>query len=187
MKLFRTAGLALGLALAPAAADAKLNARAMGPSAARKYDFSFRSANIQNVLRMMAETAGVNVVIPDHVQGKVTLVLRQVRWVDAVNAVLASHQLDGRLEGTILYVDTLENWAKQDELALQRAQTTEALAPLVTRIIPVSNARAAELAPLVKALLSPRGRVAVDERTNSLIVTDVEASANRAGRRISGR
>jgi type IV pilus assembly protein PilQ len=107
------------------------------------------------------------------VTGRVTVHLEDARWADAMAAVLQSQGLGADLEGTVLFVDTLEQLARASADRRARADATAALAPLVTRLIPVHHARAAELAPLVKASLSPRGSVRVDERTNTLIVTDI--------------
>src|SRR5262249_19692539 len=99
---------------------------------------------------------------------------RSVPWTDALDAVLASLGLGMERMGTVVRVAPLK---VLEEEAKTRAAVKKAradVAPLVTRIIPVNYARAEDLLPHVKALLSPRGSASYDARTNVLIVTDAE-------------
>jgi type IV pilus assembly protein PilQ len=131
-------------------------------------------ADIHNVLRLIADVSRLNIVVGEDVRGQVSLHLRGVPWQDALDAVLASLGLGMERMGTIIRVAPLK--ALQEE-AKSRAAVKAArreVAPLATRIIPVNYARAEDLLPHVKALLSPRGTATFDARTNVLIVRDVE-------------
>lgn len=131
-------------------------------------------ADLLSVLRLFADLGHLNLVAGDEVHGKVTLRLRNVTWDQAFRVVLASHALGAEREDNVVRVAPLKQLAEEAEQR-RKLQADRALArPLVTRLIPVNYASAAELAAQVKALLSPRGTVAVDARTNTLIVTDVE-------------
>lgn len=141
--------------------------------ARQKISLALADAELSHALGLLADQAGVNLVLTERVKGKVTVSLKEVRWADAMASLLHAHGLDAALEGNILYVDTAEAMAAEEALRLKRTESQLALAPLVTRIIPVSYAKAADLAPIVETLLSERGSVRVDERTNCLIVTDV--------------
>lgn len=145
----------------------------------RRISLDVRDADIHNVLRLIADAAQLNIVVADEVKGRVTLKLRQVPWTEALDVILASKGLGRERDGDVLLVDTLERMAQRDALQAKRAAAAAEVAPLRTVLIPVSNAKAAELAPIVRALLTPRGNVAVDARTNTLIVTDEDRAVDR--------
>jgi len=130
-------------------------------------------ADIHDVLRILAEMGKVNVVVSDEVQGKVTLKLRDVPWHQVLDTVLSTHHLGQERTGNVLRVAPLKRLTEEAEARVKLKQSREEVAPLHTYFIPVSHARAAELLPHVQAQLSPRGRVSVDARTNTLVVTDI--------------
>jgi type IV pilus assembly protein PilQ len=130
-------------------------------------------ADIHDVLRMIAEVGRFNVVVADEVQGKVTLKLRDVPWRQALDTVLATHGLGQEVRGNVMRVAPVKRLTEEAEARVKLKQAREEAAPLQTWFLPVSHARAAELLPQVQAQLSPRGKVSVDARTNTLIVTDV--------------
>lgn len=133
-------------------------------------------ADLQNVIRLLADVSGKNVVIPDDVQGKVTVKLTNVPWDDALVTILALHDLAMVERGNIIRIAQKAELAAERAAALEESVAWRKTAPLVTRVIPVNNARAADLAPLVKDVLSERGSVTYDERTNVLIVRDIPDS-----------
>jgi len=149
---------------------------------AKRVDIDVHDADVQDVLRLLADTAGVNLVVAPEVAERVTLRLRNVRWDAALRATLTLTGLGMTSLDGVLLIDRRERQLQRSELARERSALAAELAPLVTRIIPVRYARAADLEPLVASLLSPRGRVQVDERTNTLIVTDVAGRAQRVTR-----
>jgi len=134
-------------------------------------------ADLHQVLRILAEAGRVNVIVPDEVQGTVTLRLRDVPWDEALDAVLSLHALGYERRGNVLRIAPLKQLAEEADQRARLKRDREGAAPLVTTLIPVSYARAADLLPHVKALLSPRGSASVDARTNSIIVRDVDDSA----------
>ena len=148
-------------------------------------NMSVRGANLRNVLGQLADFGKINLVMPGDISGKVTIRLRDVNWLDAMKAVARSHGLGIQRRGNIVYLDRLDRMAAQSESRVRIREAREAAAPLVTRIFKLSYARAADLAPLVKTLLSPRGSVVVDARTNALIVTDVAVRVDQAARQLS--
>ncbi|MDC0711833.1 secretin and TonB N-terminal domain-containing protein [Stigmatella sp. ncwal1] len=134
-------------------------------------------ADLHDVLRILADVGRLNLVVSEQVRGKVTLKLKNVPWREALDTVLASHALGQEIQGNVLRVAPLKELAAEAADRVKLKQAREEAAPLRTFFIPVSHARAAELLPHVQAQLSPRGKVSVDERTNTLIVTDVEPVA----------
>ena len=169
MKPTRVVFLAVVLAVWPALARE--------PREARRISLDVSQASVHDVLRMLADVGRLNLVTGDDVQGTVTLRLRDVPWGEALDVVLAARGLGMELKGNILRVAPLKTLQEESEARERLAKAHERLAPLRTWMVPVSYARAADLLPHVKELLSPRGRVSVDTRTNTLIVTDVEAPA----------
>jgi len=146
---------------------------AESPRESKRITLDVVRADIHDVLRLLAEKGGLNVVVSDAVQGKVTLRLRDVPWRQALDTVLASHGLGQELRGNVLRVAPMKQLTEEAEARAKLKQAREDVAPLHTYFIPVSYARASELLPQVQAQLSPRGRASVDARTNTIIVTDV--------------
>jgi type IV pilus assembly protein PilQ len=139
----------------------------------RRISLDLKDADIQNVLRLLADVSRINIVASDDVQGKVTIKLRNVPWDQALDIILRSKQLDKTRNGNIIRVAPLETLRREEELRLERQKAQIELEPLSVRLIPVSYAVAKEIQPQVTALLSPRGKVNIDQRTNVLIVEDI--------------
>jgi type IV pilus assembly protein PilQ len=130
-------------------------------------------ADLTQLLRVVAEVGGMNLVVGDDVVGRVTVHLRRVVWRDALVAIARTKDLGVVEDGNVLFVAPQAKLDAQALRALDRGLEAEQRAPRTTRLVPVSFARARELAPLVRSLLSPRGTVSVDERTNTLIIRDI--------------
>ena len=167
MRSCRAVCLALALTALPV--------QAREPSPSRRVSLDVVRAPVEQVLRGLAELGGVNLVLSEEVRGTVTLTLRDVPWTRALQGVLVSQGLGMELRGNILRVAPLRVLQEEAEARARLKQTRQDEGPLRTWFIPVSHARAEELLPQVRTVLSPRGRVSVDARTNTLIVTDVEA------------
>lgn len=134
---------------------------------------------IRNVIRLLGEAGQVNLVLSEDVRGKVTLKVDDVDWREALGSVLAQRKLGIERMGNVIFVDTLEHLTHRSEMRSRRIESQKEAGPLAMVIIPVRYAKAESLVPIVRGLLSPRGTVAVDKRTNSLIVTDAAAEAIR--------
>lgn len=131
-------------------------------------------ADVHNLLRLIADVSRLNIVVGEDVQGKVSLHLRNVPWTDVLDAVLSSLSLGTERRGTIVRVAPLKVLEAEAKTRASYTRAKEEGAPLVMRIIPVNYARAEDMLPHVKAMLSPRGTATFDARTNVLIVKDVE-------------
>ncbi|MEC7518280.1 MAG: type IV pilus secretin PilQ [Myxococcota bacterium] len=138
----------------------------------RRIDLDFHNADIHNILRLIAEVGGVNIVTSDDVSGTVTIRMRNVPWDQALDVILQAKGLGMVRRGNLIRVAPLSTLEKERELAIARQKQQVELAPLETRLIPVSYATATDLSPRVQELLTGRGNVSVDERTNVLIVRD---------------
>ncbi len=145
----------------------------------RRIDLDLKDADIHDVLRLLADVGRVNVVTADNVSGSVTIRMRNVPWDQALETVLQAKGLGMVRKGNLIRVAPLADLNKERELALARRKSEFELAPLETRLVPVSYASANDIVPRAKDLLSPRGTVAVDERTNVLILRDITGNLNQ--------
>jgi type IV pilus assembly protein PilQ len=139
----------------------------------RRIDLDFKDADIHNILRLLSEVGGVNIITSDDVKGSVTIRMRDVPWDQALDMILQAKGLGMIRRGNLIRVAPIEALEKEREAAIARQKQNVELAPLETRLIPVSYATADNLKPRVGELISTRGTVSVDERTNVLIVRDI--------------
>jgi type IV pilus assembly protein PilQ len=141
-----------------------------------RISLSFQSIDVRSLLQIIADVAGANMVISDSVSGDVAMRLQNVPWDQALDIILRSRGLAMRQQGNVMLVAPLEEVAAREQAELESAAQKVQLAPLRTELIQVNYARALDLATLISAgdtsLLSERGRVTVDERTNTMIVLD---------------
>ncbi|HSU41495.1 MAG TPA: type IV pilus secretin PilQ [Polyangiaceae bacterium] len=145
----------------------------------RRIDLDLKDADIHNVLRLLADVGQVNVVTADNVTGSVTIKMRNVPWDQALDVVLQSKGLGMVRGGNMIRVAPLADLEKERELQLARRAQEVKLAPLETRLIPVSYASAKEIQERARPLLSERGTLAVDDRTNVLIARDIAGNLNQ--------
>ena len=148
----------------------------------RRIDIDLRDADIHNVLRLLAEVGNVNIVTSDDVSGQVTIRMRNVPWDQALDVILAARSLGLQRQGNIIRVAPQATLDKEREMQIERLRQQQTLEPLETRLVPVSYALAAELAPRARELLSPRGTISVDERTNVMIARDLAPNLNQIER-----
>jgi len=144
---------------------------------------NFQDIETRAVLQLLADVSGRNVVVSDTVQGNVTLRLQNVPWDQALDIVLAAKGLDMRENGNVIIVAPAEEIAARELADLESRQEIQSLEPLQTEYLQVNYAKAADLAVLIQgqggnALLSERGSVGIDERTNTLLLQD---TAGRIG------
>ncbi len=145
----------------------------------RRIDLDLKDADIHNVLRLLADVGQVNIVTADNVTGSVTIRMRNVPWDQALDVVLQSKSLGMVRQANMIRVAPLADLEKEREMQLARRQQEVKLAPIETRLIPISYAKADELQERSRPMLSERGSIAVDERTNVLIVRDIAGNLNQ--------
>lgn len=142
-----------------------------------RLSLNFQDIETRAVLQLLAETGGVNIVVSDAVESSVTLQLRDVPWDQVLDIILMTKGLDMRRNGNVIVVAPPDELASRDQAALDDQLEQQLLEPLQTRYLQINYAKAADLANLVlgggqNPLISPRGSVAIDERTNTLLVQD---------------
>jgi type IV pilus assembly protein PilQ len=136
----------------------------------------FQGVDLRSVLRTFAEISGLNMVIDPDVQGTVDMILTDVPWDQALEVILRGNALDYTVDGSIVRVAKIETLKKEQDARQQLAKASADAGTLAVRTFTLSYGKAAQAAPLVKrAVLSPRGDVQIDERTNTLIITDLPA------------
>jgi type IV pilus assembly protein PilQ len=134
----------------------------------------FQNADLRSVLRAFVEISGLNIVIDPAITGSVDIVLRDVPWDQALDIILRSNKLGYSVEGTVVRIAPLSVLANEEEerRKLSEAQALSGELQVITRTL--SYARANDLGELLtRTALSSRGQVQVDERTNTLIITDL--------------
>jgi type IV pilus assembly protein PilQ len=177
----------------------------------KKFDFSgerlslnFQDIEVRSVLQIIADFTSLNLVASDTVTGSITLRLDKVPWDQALEIVLKAKGLDKRQEGNVLMVAPAAEIAEQERLQVEANKQLQELAPLETAFVRIKYADAGEIFELftVKAdqggesgggqsegnatnsILSERGSAIVDERTNTIILTDTEDKINEFKRLI---
>jgi len=145
----------------------------------RKLSLDFKDADIKNILRLIAEVSNLNIIAGDEVTGKITMRLVDVPWDQALEIILQSKNLGKTQIGNVVRIAPLEALKREIQAELEARRAKEKLEDLVTELIPVNYATAKEIMPQVKSVLSERGDIKVDERTNTLIVKDISKTIPR--------
>jgi type IV pilus assembly protein PilQ len=144
-----------------------------------RLSLNFQDIEVRAVLQLLADFTGLNMVVSDTVAGRITLRLRNVPWDQAMDIILKTKGLSMRRTDNVILVAPTEEIAAREKLELESQQQIEELAPLRSELIQVNYAKAATLASLLKSeenkLLSERGSVTIDDRTNTLLVQDTAA------------
>lgn len=165
---------------------------------------NFQNIEVRSVLQIIAEFTSLNLVASDTVTGSITLRLDNVPWDQALEIILKAKGLDKRQEGNVLMVAPAAEIAEQERLQVEANKQLQELAPLETAFVRIKYADAGELFELFTArtegeqsgagaregnatstILSERGSAIVDERTNTIILTDTEEKINEFKRLIS--
>ncbi|MDE2420824.1 MAG: type IV pilus secretin PilQ [Gammaproteobacteria bacterium] len=166
----------------------------------QKLSLNFQDIEVRSVLQLIADFTGLNLVASDSVTGKITIRLQNVPWDQALDIIMKSKGLDKRQIGNVIMIAPAEEIAAREKLEIRNNQQVEQLAPLSTQYIQLSYAKAADVLTLITSgrnggnggtttsinpdanqgsLLSPRGTVSIDARTNTLIVQDTAVSIDR--------
>jgi type IV pilus assembly protein PilQ len=145
-------------------------------------ELHFKDAPIHDLLRIIADTGKVSIVVPDTVDAKVTLDLKRVPWDQALEVILSSHQLWYRREGNLYRIAPRKELDAEDEAEAARREAQLKSESPRPGLVPLNYASASDLAKKLEPMLSPHGKIAVDERTNQLIVTDVAGNREQISR-----
>ncbi len=142
----------------------------------KKLTLNFQNIPVRSVLQILADFTGKNIVVSGNVSGNITLRLHDVPWDEALHIILQTQGLAMRQSNDVIMVAPASVFARQEQNQLEAKNQIEKLVPLSTAYIQVNYAKAANLAALIKSqktsLLSKRGSITTDPRTNTLIVQD---------------
>jgi len=137
---------------------------------------NFQDIETRAVLQLLADASGQNIVVSDSVSGNVTLRLQNVPWDQALDIVLRTKGLDKRKQDNVIIVAPQAELAAREKADLAARKDVQELAPLRSEYLQVNYAKAKDMEALIKtqsnSLLSPRGSVTVDERTNTILLQD---------------
>ncbi len=145
---------------------------------------NFQDIDVRSVLQLLADTSGQNIVVSDSVTGNLTLRLQNVPWDQALDIVLRTKGLDKRRQDNVIIIGPTEELANREKAELAAHKEVQDLSPTHTEFMQVNYAKVSDLQKLIKSqgggsgasgnasMLSPRGTLSIDERTNTLLVQD---------------
>jgi type IV pilus assembly protein PilQ len=139
---------------------------------------NFQDIDVRSVLQLLADTSGQNIVVSDSVTGSLTLRLQNVPWDQALDIVLRTKGLDKRRQDNVIIIGPTEELASREKAELSARKEVQELSPVRSEFLQVNYAKVADLAKIIKSqgakasMLSDRGSLSTDERTNTLLVVD---------------
>jgi type IV pilus assembly protein PilQ len=142
----------------------------------RKISLDFQDADISDIIRLIADVSRFNIVLSDDVKGKMTLKLVDVPWDQALDVILRMNILGQHKDGDIIVISTLASITQRQEEEARAKETGIKAEDQTTRVIYLNYSTASALSEPLKKLLSPRGDITPDPRTNTLIVRDIEGN-----------
>ncbi|MCO6413106.1 MAG: type IV pilus secretin PilQ [Thiogranum sp.] len=157
-----------------------------------RLSLNFQDIEVRSVLQLLADFTGTNIVVSDTVTGSLTLRMQNVPWDQALDIVLKTKGLAKRESGNVMLIAPSEEIAAREKLELESQKQIEELSPLYSDFIQVNYAKATDLATLLQggeggdtSLMSERGKVTVDERTNTLLVQDTAEKLEQIRRMVA--
>ncbi|MFO8031583.1 MAG: type IV pilus secretin PilQ [Desulfohalobiaceae bacterium] len=160
-------------------ASPRISPGLQGEYQGKRISIDLQDAEVEHVLRLIAEVGDFNLILDEEVQGKISLKLTKVPWDQALDLVLMQKDLGKVHKGNIMRIATAEKLEKEQQRiiqarksALEAQQSQQEIAPLQTEYIQINYAKATQIEPQIENFLSDRGQVSVDSRTNQLIVSD---------------
>ncbi|GGI91132.1 type IV pilus secretin PilQ [Legionella impletisoli] len=145
----------------------------------KRISLNFQDIPVRSVLNLLAEFTGIDIVVSDNVKGNITLRLNDVPWDQALDIILTTQNLDKRRTGNVILVDTAAKFTEREQQELAEIQAAKKLAPIRSELLQINYAKAADIASMLKdkenSLLTDRGTVSVDQRTNTIWLQDTGA------------
>lgn len=146
----------------------------------KKISLEVTEMDLREVFKILMEESGVNMVLSDDVKGTISLKLREVPWDQALVVIMRTKKLGYTRQGSVIRVAALSDLRAEEDDASKVALQRKNNAPLKVKLIPISYAKIDELAKNVQTVLSEKGKVIMDSRTSSLVLTDLEEYLQRA-------
>jgi len=146
------------------------------PYSGQRVNLNFQDIEVRALLEVLAEVADVNIIVSDSVKGNITMRLTNVPWDQALDIILKNKGLDQRAAGNVIYIAPLEELATREQKEREVEIAAQEQAPLQLELIQVNYTKAAAMASIISSegssILSERGSISIDERTNTLLVRD---------------
>lgn len=146
----------------------------------RLISLDLQDTDIDNALRIIAEVSNLNIIASDDVSGKVTLRLIDVPWDQALDVILKTNGLDQVTEGNVIRIAPVDKLRQEREALREAKRAAQNLEDLTVQYVRVSYARVGEMVDQIQSVLSERGSVTEDERTNQLIIKDIKQGHEQA-------
>ncbi len=140
------------------------------------FSFDFKDIDIKDLFRFIADISGLNVILDPAVRGSVTLKLTEVPWDQALDLITKNQGLGYTIEGNVIRIAPIQKIADEEKKRADAERQQMLSAPLVTKIKPLSYAKANDVDRVVRRLLTPKGSAIVDPRTNTMIITDINTN-----------
>ncbi|UDM38543.1 type IV pilus secretin PilQ [Acinetobacter haemolyticus] len=177
-----------------------LKPKAANAYTGKKISLDFQDIEVRRVLQLLADFTGINMVAADSVQGNITLRLKDVPWDQALDIILKTKNLDKRRNGNVIWIAPVSELIKAEEEEAKALAQSVKLAPIQTEYMQLSYAKVADIEKLItqtkssnngnsgsssnnnnsgESLLSSRGSVSVDTRTNTLIINDTAQNIDK--------
>lgn len=134
----------------------------------------FKDADLRDVILFLADFAGLNVIFDPEVRGTITLNLQDVPWDQALEIILKQHKLGKVIEGNVLRIAPIDVLSREDEEVRRLKESKELAGPMQVKTITLSYSKARDVQNLLKSKLSKSGEIVIDERTNTLIISEVK-------------
>ncbi|WP_417337151.1 type IV pilus secretin PilQ [Halobacteriovorax marinus] len=147
----------------------------------KKITFNIKDLGVADILNMIADASGFNIILTDEVKSlpPLSLNLTNIPWDQALDTILGLNKLVAKKNGVILMITTFEKAAEEQKKVIEQKKLTEKEVPLVTKVFPISYATTKELIEVLKNYVTERGTLNEDVRTNSLIVKDTADTIER--------
>ncbi|MDN5512880.1 type IV pilus secretin PilQ family protein [Acinetobacter sp.] len=178
-----------------------LKPKAANAYTGKKISLDFQDIEVRRVLQLLADFTGINMVTADSVQGNITLRLKDVPWDQALDIILKTKNLDKRRNGNVIWIAPVSELIKAEEEEAKAIAQSVKLAPIQTEYLKLSYAKVTDIEKLItetkqsnnsgggsgsrsndnsgETLLSPRGSISVDARTNTLIINDTSQNIDK--------
>jgi type IV pilus assembly protein PilQ len=134
----------------------------------------FKDADLRDVVLFLADFASLNVVFDSDARGVVTCNLQDVPWDQALDIVLRQNKMGKTIEGNVLRIAPISVLTREQEDERKMRESNELAGPVQVKTVTLSYSKAKDVAALLKSKISTRGEMIIDDRTNTLIITDVK-------------
>ena len=151
----------------------------------KKISIEMRDIEVRNAINLIAEESGANLIMSEGVTGNLALKLRSVPWDQALVLILKAKKLGYTRQGNVLRISPMTEIKQEEEDAMKLVDTRRKIEPLKVQMIPINYAKISDLQGQIKTVITDRGNIVADSRTNSLIITETEEFLDRAKKIIS--